>query len=73
MPGLKRLLQIRGFGLIAAIGVLAEIGESRRFPTAKQLVSYAGLATAVRQSGNAERYGHITKEGRKRLRGFMIE
>jgi transposase len=73
LPGLKRLLQVRGFGLIAAIGVLAEIGEIRRFPTAKQLVSYAGLATAVRQSGNVERHGHITKAGRKRLRGFMIE
>ena len=73
LPGLKRLLQVRGFGLIAAIGVLAEIGDIRRFPTAKQLVSYSGLAAAIRQSGNAEHHGHITKEGRKRLRGFMIE
>jgi transposase len=73
LPGLKRLLQVRGFGLIAAIGILAEIGDVARFPSAKQLASYAGLVTAVHQSGTSERYGHITREGRKLLRGFMVE
>ncbi len=73
LPGLKRLLQVRGLGLVAAIGVLSEIGDIARFASAKQLVSYSGLATAVHQSGGTERYGHITKQGRKRLRGFMVE
>jgi transposase len=73
LPGLKRLLQVRGLGLVAAIGVLAEIGDVQRFASAKQLVAYAGLATAVRQSGGTDRHGHITKQGRQRLRGFMVE
>jgi transposase len=73
LPGLKRLLQVRGLGLVGAIGVLAEIGEISRFASAKQLVSYAGLATTVRQSGGTEIHGHITKQGRKLLRGFMVE
>jgi transposase len=73
LPGLKQLLQIRGLGLISAIGVLSEIGEVARFPSAKQLVSYAGLSTAVRQSGDVDRRGHITKQGRARLRGFLVE
>jgi transposase len=73
LPGLKRLLQVRGLGLVAAIGVLAEIGDVTRFSNAKQLVSYAGLATAVYQSGAVDRRGHITKQGRKLLRGFMVE
>ena len=73
LPGVKRLLQVRGFGLVAAIGILAEIGDVARFESAKQLTSYAGLVTAVRQSGASERHGHITKEGRKLLRGFMVE
>ena len=73
LPGLKRLLQVRGLGLIAAIGVLSEIGDVTRFPSAKQLLAYAGLATAVRQSGATDRRGHITKHGRQRLRGFMVE
>jgi transposase len=73
LPGLKRLLQVRGLGLVAAIGVLSEIGDISRFASAKQLVAYAGLATAVRQSGDSDHHGHITKQGRKRLRGFMVE
>jgi transposase len=73
LPGLKRLLQGRGFGLVAAIGILAEIGDVTRFQSGKQLASYAGLVTSVRQSGTSERYGHITKEGRRLLRGFRVE
>jgi transposase len=73
LPGVKRLLQVRGLGLIAAIGVLSEIGNIAQFATSKQLVSYAGLATTVRQSGGTDRRGHITKQGRQRLRGFLIE
>jgi transposase len=73
LPGLKRLLQVRGLGLIAAIGVLSEIGNIAQFETSKQLVSYAGLATTVRQSGGTDHRGHITKQGRQRLRGFLIE
>jgi transposase len=44
-----------------------------RFPTAKQLTAYAGLVTSGRQSGATDHHGHITKQGRKRLRGFMVE
>jgi transposase len=73
LPGLKQLLQVRGLGLIAAIGVLSEIGDIQRFETSKQLVAYAGLATAVRQSGVTDHHGHITKQGRSRLRSFMVE
>src|SRR5205823_69501 len=32
-------------------------------PDVRQLVAYAGLATAVRQSGATDRRGHITKHG----------
>ena len=74
LAGLKRLLQVRGLGLIAAIGVLVEIGgDITRFESAKHLASYAGLATSVHQSGASDRHSHITKEGRRRLRGFMVE
>jgi transposase len=73
LPGLKRLLQIRGVGLVAAIGILAEIGDVNRFQSAKQLASYAGLVASVRQSGATDRHGHITKEGRRLLRGYMVE
>ena len=72
LPGLKRLLQIHGLNLLAAIGLLAEIGQIELFETSKQLVAYAGLATSVRQSAKTTRRAKITKQGRKRLRTILI-
>ena len=50
MRGLQQLLQIHGLSLIAAIGLLVEIGNIEQFETSKQLVAYAGLAASVRRS-----------------------
>lgn len=36
LPGLKQLLQIRGLGLLTAIGLLAEIGDINWFASSKQ-------------------------------------
>ena len=72
LAGLKRLLQIHGLNLIAAIGLLVEIGSIELFETSKQLVAYSGLATSVRQSNETVRRGKITKQGRKRLRTIVI-
>ena len=72
LAGLKRLLQIHGMNLLSAIGLLVEIGDIELFDSSKQLVSYAGLATSVRQSAETTRRGKITKQGRKRLRTICI-
>jgi transposase len=72
LRGLPRLLQIHGMNLLAAIGLLVEIGDIEQFETSKQLVAYAGLAASVRQSNQSERRGKITKQGRKRLRTIVI-
>ena len=67
------LMQIPGFGVITAMTVLAAIGDISRFETPKHLVSYAGLAPGVEQSGTKQRSKPITKEGRKELRWAMVE
>jgi transposase len=72
LAGLKRVLQIHGMNLIAAIGLLVEIGSIELFETSKQLVAYSGLATSVKQSNETLRRGKITKQGRKRLRTICI-
>lgn len=72
LPGLRRLLQVHGLSLLSAIALLAEIGDIALFEQAKQLVSYAGLATSTRQSNELTRRGAITKQGRKRLRTVAI-
>lgn len=67
------LVQISGVGVLAAMTVLAAIGEIARFPTAKDLVGYAGLGSGVHDSGQTHQTGRITKQGRRELRGAMVE
>lgn len=70
---LALLLQITGFGLITATTLLSAIGDIKRFPTAKQLVGYAGLGASVHSSGKLHVTGRITKAGRRDLRHCMVE
>ncbi len=67
------LLQLLGIGLIVAMTLLAAIGDITRFPTAKQLVGYSGLGARVHQSGQTQRGGGITKQGRREIRAVMVE
>jgi transposase len=68
-----RLIQIPGIGMPSAMTILAAIGEIERFPTAKQLVGYAGLGARVHASGNTWHSGRISKQGRSELRRTLIE
>ena len=45
--------------------LLAAIGDITRFPTARQLVGYAGMGTRVHDSGQTHHSGRITKAGRQ--------
>src|SRR5262245_16543189 len=67
------LVQLPGLGVLSAMRLLAAIGEINRFPSAKHLVGYAGLGASVHQSGETNRGGRISKEGRSDLRGVMVE
>jgi transposase len=67
------LIQLPGVGLITAVTLLAAIGDEARFPTAKQLVGYAGLGARVHDSGQTRRTGRITKAGRRDIRACMVE
>ena len=73
IPGIELLLGIPGINVLAALTILAEIGDIKRFTSAKKLVSYAGLAPSVYQSGKTRYTGHITKAGRSMLRWIMIQ
>ena len=50
-PSVKRLLTITGVNVIVAAGLVAAIGDIRRFSSSQKLVSYVGLNPRVRQSG----------------------
>ncbi len=59
--------------MINALVLLAAIGDITRFPSAKQLVGYAGLGASVHASGQTYQTGHITKQGRKEMRAALVE
>jgi transposase len=71
--GASQLLSIYGIGRWTALLIVSEIGEIRRFPSAKHLCSYAGLVPSVHVSGNTSYTGHITKQGSKWLRWALVE
>ena len=66
------LTTIPGVGQYAAIVILSEIGDFTRFQKAKQLVAYAGLDPAVKQSGTmAVTHNKISKRGSANLRRIL--
>ncbi len=67
------LAQLPGFGVITTMTVLAAIGDIARFPSAKQLVGYAGLGAKVHESGQSQWRGRITKSGRRDLRWVLVQ
>ena len=67
------LVQLPGVGLNSAMTILSAIGDIGRFPSAKQLVGYAGLGASVHASGQTYRTGKITKQGRRELRVVLVE
>jgi len=69
----RLLLSLTGVGVYTALLIKSEIGDVRRFPDYKKLVSWAGLAPSLYQSGSVERHGRITKQGSRRLRWVMVE
>ena len=66
-------MTIVGVGAVSAVAISCWIGEIARFSNAKKLASYFGLAPRVRQSGDTERHGHITKEGNRMVRMLLIQ
>ena len=49
----KLLCQLRGIGRYTAMLIVAEVGDVKRFPTARHLCQWAGLTTTVRSSDGA--------------------
>ena len=67
------LATIPQIGPVTIDVVLSELGDWRRFHSAKAAVAYAGLDPGVRQSAKKRLDLHITKEGSRILRWALIE
>jgi transposase len=69
----RLLMTIPGVGVTVAVGLLAAIGDVRRFASPDQLAAYFGLMPRVSQSGDKCYHGPITKQGRSSARWLAVE
>ena len=72
-PVAQALEEIPGVGSFIASLLVAEIGDIRRFPTAKHLASYTGLVPSLYASGEHRWAGAITKQGSSILRWALVQ
>lgn len=70
---LRLLMSAPGIGCVLGYTIAAEIGDVDRFSTPAKLISYTGLCPRVRQSGETDRRGALSKHGPPYLRWALIE
>ena len=68
----RRIRTMPGVGALISLTVAVEVGDVRRFATAKALIGYAGLAPQVHQSGERTRHGPLPRSGNRWLRYVMV-
>jgi transposase len=67
------LQAMRGIDLIAAVAILAEIGDLSLFQNPRELMAYLGLVPSESSTGDTVKRGGITKAGNGRARRILVE
>jgi transposase len=69
----KVIESVPGIGFLTAIRLALEWGDVRRFKRKEQFSSFLGLIPGEYSSGEQERKGHITKQGSRSVRRWLVE
>ena len=69
----KKLTAFKGIKTLIALSFITDIGDFRRFASARQFMAYLGLVPSEHSSGNKRRQGGITKAGNSHLRRLLVE
>jgi transposase len=72
-PVVGSLVALRGIDKLAAIVLLAELGDISRFDSPKQLMAFLGLVPSEHSSGGRRRQGAITLTGNGHARRMLVE
>lgn len=70
---IQALQALRGLQFIAAVTLMAELGDLKRFAHPRQLMAYLGLTPSEYSSGQSRRQGGITKCGNSHARRMLVE
>jgi transposase len=68
-----RLAGYRGVAQLAALTIASEVGDWRRFATARTFMGFTGLVPSEYSSGESVHRGHITRAGNAHLRTQLVE
>ena len=72
-PVVEAIQALRGVQFIAAVTLIAELGDLTRFENPRQLMSYLGLIPSEHTTGERRRQGSITKTGNSHARRVLVE
>ena len=72
-PVVDGLMALRGVDLIAAMTIVAELGDITRFESPRQLMAHLGLVPSEHSSGERQKRGGITKTGNGHARRILVE
>ena len=72
-PVVEALQALRGVSFVTAAGLVAELGDLRRFTNARHVMAFLGLVPAEHSSGPSTRRGRITKAGNPHARRLLAE
>ncbi len=72
-PIVDALMACKGFKEVAAMTVISEVGDLRRFKGPRQLMAFPGLVPGEESSGSKRRQGSITKCGNGQARWMLCE
>jgi len=72
-PVVASLMALRGIDRVAAMTLLAELGDLTRFDSPRQLMGFLGLVPSEHSSGGRRRQGAITLTGNRHARRMLVE
>ncbi len=72
-PGVAALRCFHGIDTVTAMGLVTELHQPHRFPSARRLASFVGLVPREDSSGPRQRRGGITGAGNRHLRRLLVE
>jgi transposase len=69
----KLLMSAPGIGMLTAIRLTLGWGDVSRFGRKEELASFLGMVPSDYSSGDQEHRGHITKQGSRSVRRWLVE
>ena len=72
-PVVEALMACKGFQEVAAMTIISELGDLRRFESPRPLMAFLGLVPGEESTGGKRRQGSITKCGNGHARWMLCE